>query len=155
MARATRRRRHPRPLAIAAHRQTYIYHDLTTLYQDTVDQNPASLLAHYYLAAGLMEQGRTDEAIEHYRATLRIAPPEQWHRYGLSRAMVLTGQLDEGIAALEGVLQGNLSDHQRANANFHLANVLAMQDRIDEALQHYRSAVELEPRNASRRSTTA
>jgi tetratricopeptide (TPR) repeat protein len=54
--------------------QSAKYHDLITLYQATLAQNPKCWMAEYNLGLALKNQGQLDEAISHYRRAINIWP---------------------------------------------------------------------------------
>ena len=50
-------------LAAISHARTYVYHDLFTLYEDTIKQNPTCVVAYQSLGSALFAAGRYEEAI--------------------------------------------------------------------------------------------
>ncbi len=63
-------------LALMSFQQTYIYHDLETLYRDTIVKNPSGWAAYANLSTYLDSQGRHDEAMQLARDALRLGPQE-------------------------------------------------------------------------------
>jgi tetratricopeptide (TPR) repeat protein len=61
-------------LGAVSWRQARVYTDLETLWRDTLHKNPGAWIAHNNLGNVLQADGRTDEAIDHYREALRFAP---------------------------------------------------------------------------------
>ncbi len=55
-------------------RQTFIYHDLETLYRDTIEKNPQSWIAYLNLSTHLDFLGRDEEALEIAQQGLRVKP---------------------------------------------------------------------------------
>ncbi|HEY4312263.1 MAG TPA: tetratricopeptide repeat protein [Pirellulales bacterium] len=131
------------PLVVAAHQQTHVYENLETLYTAVIAENPDSWMAQINLADFLDHRGRTDEAIPHYRAGLETMTKSNWHLGDLSRALSLTDQLDAGIAQFEEDLTAEHSDLESAELHRHLADVLHLANRDDDAIKHYEAALEL------------
>ena len=61
-------------LAALTWSQSGIYHDVFTLYETTLRQNPTCWMAHHNLALALTEAGRVEEAVFHLEAALNIKP---------------------------------------------------------------------------------
>jgi tetratricopeptide (TPR) repeat protein len=135
------------PLAILAHQKTYAYKDLFILYGDVLTLNPRSYAAHFNLAHEFDRLGKSDEALAHYRQGLDLLPRSQWHYSDLSHALEVTGQLSEGAAQLEEALASNLTDRERSGTYRRLADILALQGRLDEAIDNFHRALELAPRD--------
>jgi len=131
-------------LGVLARQQTYAYENLTTLYEDTLAKNPESWAAHNNLAGVLLEQGKTQEATEHYRAAMRLLPREAWPRT-LGSALYLSDQPEVAEKVLRDYLAGTLTSAERADAFVHLANVLQAAGRTDDALEAYRQGLEIQP----------
>ena len=70
-------------------------------YQNVIQLEPSSALAHYNLAVGLHRQGRLTEAIVHYKAALKIDPNYPDAEYFLGEALLQNGQPDEAKTHLE------------------------------------------------------
>jgi tetratricopeptide (TPR) repeat protein len=67
--------------------------------------DPASAEARYNLGNALFQQGRFDEAIAAYRASLQINPANAQADNNLSSALLKQGRTDEAIAATEKALE--------------------------------------------------
>ncbi|HEX3726408.1 MAG TPA: tetratricopeptide repeat protein [Pirellulales bacterium] len=133
------------PLAGVARQRAGVYRDLTTLFADTIAQNPAAWAAHHNLGIVLYTQGRNDEAIEQFRRAIAINPGDARLRNSLGGALFVRGALPEAAAELSRALEGNLNDHDRAEAHVHLANVLVSQGHFELGLGHYRQGIALRP----------
>ena len=135
------------PLAAVAHERTHVYKNLETLYLDVLAVNPASWIAHINLADYLDHLNRVDDAIPHYRAGLEHMTKANWHNGDLSRALELTGQLDDAIAQYQQDLAEEMSDGEKSEVHRRLADVLERAGRDDEAIKHYENALELNDKN--------
>ncbi len=74
------------------------YSDVVTLYQDTLEKNPACWMAHYNLAITLREDEKIDEAIRHYREAVALKPDYGEAHYNLARLLVQKGELEDAIS---------------------------------------------------------
>ena len=61
-------------LGLLTWRQCGIYADIETLWRDTLAKNPGAWLAHNNLGIVLRQQGRVQEAIDHYNEALQSIP---------------------------------------------------------------------------------
>ena len=128
-----------------AWRQTTFWHDSETLYNRILTCFPRHVLAHRVLGHLLSGQGRTEEAVQHFRKACEIKPNSSGANYNLGMALARQGRLDEAVFHYRKALEGQPNS---GATHCVLAATLAMQGRFDEALTHYRRSVELDPDNA-------
>ena len=101
-----------------------------------------SAKAHYNFGVALMDRGRTDEAMVHFRKALEIKPKFADAHYKLGVALVGRGRPEEAVAHYQQAL--NLKpDYAEAHINLGIA--LAGRGRMDEAMAHFQKALEVEP----------
>ncbi len=62
------------PLAVLTFRQSMIYEDAVTLWQDTLQKSPDSWMVYTNLGNALVQQGKIDEAIPYHEKALKLAP---------------------------------------------------------------------------------
>jgi tetratricopeptide (TPR) repeat protein len=136
------------PLAVTAHRRTAVYHDLTTLYEDTIAANPEAWAAHVNLGYALQREGQFDEAVDHYRRALAINQRQTSVRVRLGTALFLSGKVEQGVAEIEQALAGELTDFERSIAHVHYGIMLNFQRRFDRAIEQLEKALALRPDNA-------
>ena len=110
-----------------------------------VDLEPDEALAHNNLGLALVETGKVEEGMAHYRRALELSPgyPEAYNNLG--SALVRARRLPEAVEQFESALKSN-PDHGSAQVN--LGAALAQMGRLDEALPHLERAVELLPQDA-------
>ncbi len=133
------------PLTLWARSKTTTYHDLATLYEDTIAQNPTAWVAHLNLGYCLERAGNFKEAAAQYRKALVIHPTFAALHIRLGTALVLGGQTNEATAELDRALAGALSDSDRSVAHVHLGIILNSERRFDDAISHFWTALELIP----------
>ena len=75
-------------LAFLTWRQAGMYTDTETLWWKTLDKNPDCWLAHNNLGLLLDNEGRKEEAMEHYQKAIRINPnyPDALNNLGVALA---------------------------------------------------------------------
>ncbi len=122
--------------------QSGTYCDGFTLYQTTLERNPACWMAHNNLAMLLVNAGRTPEAIAHLEQALRLRPdfPEALNNLGDNLRQL--GRPQEAIPYLERAvrLQPNF-----AEAHSTLGAALLMTGRSAEGIAEVTEALRLKP----------
>ncbi len=94
------------------------------------------------LGAALQEQGRTDDAIEHYRRAIGFEDDYAPAYNNLGTALRATDRLDEAIAAFERAIAINAG---YGDAHYNLANALMAKGTTVEAIAQFRAAAAAEP----------
>ncbi len=126
-------------------RQQLIYHDNESLWRDTIARNPTAWMAHNNLGNELLTQGRVTEAVEKYRAVLRIRPEHAVAHNNLGIVMAQLERPNDAIACFQEAL--------RINANLpgprnNLGDVFEQQGRYDEAIESYEDELRRHPRSS-------
>lgn len=127
-------------------RQIAWWQDSKTLFRHTLAVTNKNILAHIDLGMALCDAGRTDEAIEQYRAALRINPENSLAHNDLGVALGRQGRLAESISEYQQALQiqpGN------ADAHRNLGEALSKAGHDDEALTQLQQALALAPEDAA------
>jgi tetratricopeptide (TPR) repeat protein len=133
-------------LGILTWRQAATYVDPETLWRVTIARNPASFMARNNLANLLLADGRTDEAILHYRQALEIQPDADAAAYNLANALFNRGEVDEAIVNYRKALE---LQPEGAAIWFRLGNAFAARNQLDDAIGCYRKAWQLQPASAA------
>ena len=97
---------------------------------------------HFALAELLYRLGETGAARERYYAALEMDENFVEARANLGCVLLETGQIEMGIAALQGVLQQN---EDFADVHYHLARSLEDLERFADAIVHWQRFMELAP----------
>jgi tetratricopeptide (TPR) repeat protein len=139
-------------LAGLSWRQSRIYADFESLWNDTLAKDPSCWMAHNNLGRGLKRLGQVDEAMVHYQKALEIRPDFAEAHYNLANALAGRGQFEAAIAHYRKALEFK-PDYVKAHVN--LGAELAGRGQVDEAIDHYRSALQLEPDHAEAHNNLA
>lgn len=86
-------------LAVQARAQIRTWRDTQTVFTRAIEVTEGNRVAHYNLGWFLAEQGRTDEAIAHYRSAIEISPRYFAPRYNLAWILWEEGRTDEAVKA--------------------------------------------------------
>ena len=123
-------------------RQNGMYRDVFTLYQTTIERNPACSMAYNNLAEALASAGRAGEAIPHLEQALKLRPDFPEAENNLGDDLRLLGRPQEAIAHLEHALrlQPGFSE-----AHNNLGAALMMTGRSSEGIAEFSQALKLKP----------
>jgi len=132
-------------LGVLTWRQSRMYADTETLWQATIERNPASWMAHNNLANALVQKGRLDEGIMHFQGALAIRPVYAEAHYNLGIALFRKGQVDEAIIQFQSALTIRPAYPE---AHYNLGYALYKYGQTDEAIRQYQEAIRLKPGDA-------
>ena len=131
-------------LVILTWQQCGYWKNSTSLFSHTLQVTKNNYLAHTNLGVALAGEGKTEEAIGHYRAALQIKPDDDDTHYNLANALKKQGAIDEAIAHYREAVKLN-PNYSKAQNN--LGVYLDAQGMHEEAIVHYRQALQIEPGN--------
>ncbi len=129
-------------LILLSRRQSQMYSDTVTLYQTTIERNPACWMAHNNLGVALLDAGQPQQAIEHYQLALQLRPDYAEAHNNLGVALARLGKFSEAIVQYQETLKLN-PDYLDAYNN--LGNALVKSNRLQEAIQQYQLALQHNP----------
>jgi tetratricopeptide (TPR) repeat protein len=142
-------------LGVLTWRQCRIYMDRETLWQDTLNKNPDSLLAHGQIMKLLFEQGKFIEAKPHLERSIELASYMKtmesriyasiYYNYGI--VLEKEDRLDEAASNYQKALDSTDYFEVLMNAHYRLARVLVYQGKDEQARIHYLRALELAKAN--------
>ena len=118
------------------------YHDLETIWRDTLAKNPNSWMAHHNLGIELFERGQVDEALEHYRTAATLYPEGDLEQSDLGLALMEKGFYTEAIQHFEKALTLN---PKLLPAHNNLALAYSNIGNYDQAVSHFRIALQIDP----------
>ncbi len=122
--------------------QSAKYHDLITLYQATLTQNPQCWMAEYNLGLALKNQGQLDQAIAHYRRAINIWPDYVEAHYNLGGAYIEKGEIDEALAEYRRAIEIR---PEEADSHNNYGSALRELKQFDQAEAEYKRALSLRP----------
>ena len=108
----------PLLLAVLTWKQSAIYADAKTLWQDTLAKNAASWMAHNNLGTILESEGRIDEAASHYAEALRLKPDHAEAHNNLGNTSYKKGLTDAAIGEYREAIRLK-PDYATAYSNLH------------------------------------
>ena len=123
-------------------RQSRLYLSNETLFGDVVARNPESWMAHQILAVQFAKEGRSDEAMRHYRQVLALKPDHPDAYLGLALELQKQGGVQtEAIALMKRAVELR---PQFFEAHYNLGVTLNMvEPGSTQALVHLRTAANL------------
>ncbi len=129
-------------LILLSRRQSQMYSDTVTLYQTTIERNPACWMAHNNLGVALLDAGQPQQAIEHYQLALQLRPDYAEAHNNLGVALARLGKFSEAIVQYQETLKLNPNYLDAFN---NLGNALVKSNRLQEAIQQYQLALQHNP----------
>jgi len=129
-------------LGLVSFIQTSYWRNSETLWTHALAVTPDNVPAHINLGVILFEQGRVDEAIDHYRKALAIQPDWDKALENLGSALLQKGQVNAAITEYQKALK---IEPQSAKVHNYLGNALLQAGRVDEAMENYRQAIQANP----------
>jgi tetratricopeptide (TPR) repeat protein len=118
------------------------WHDSTTLWNQTLAIDPHNYLAHNNLGFVYHSDGKLDEAIRHYKASLEAEPTYPLALYNMGCALAEKGRTREAIGYYQQALKSN-PDYTDAHNN--LGALLLAQGDTDGAAREFRAALKKAP----------
>ena len=125
-------------------KQVAVWHDPERLWSHALAIAPSSEV-HSHLGYVRRQQGRLDEAIEHYRTASSMRPGAADLQIYWGNALALQGMLG---AAFDRYREALRLMPDSAVPHNHWGNALLGAGRPEEAIAHYREAVRIDPTNA-------
>ena len=129
-------------LMFCAGTQTRYWRNSESLWNHTIAVNPENPVAEGALGSALMAEGKTDEAITHFKKGLSIWSTDAGAHNNLGNALLEKGQLDEAIAHYRKALEFQANN---AMAYYNLGVAYFRKKDLDEAIFQYRKAIEIQP----------
>jgi tetratricopeptide (TPR) repeat protein len=123
-------------------RQCHMYHDVLTLYRETLIRNPSCWMAAQNLGTELVNLDRLPEAIADFERADILRPRDGFIHYSLAVALQRSGRTADALVEFERSLAFR-ADYPGAHIGY--ASLLRDVSRTDEAIVHYRLALRLKP----------
>jgi Tfp pilus assembly protein PilF len=129
-------------LGAAAFARVRDYRTEESIWRDTVEKSPGSVVVRNNYGRALANLGRQDEAIAQYREGLRLRPDDARTWAKLGNALSEQGKLAEAVEAYRKALLYEPTDEKTHN---NLARVLLRTGDLPGAIAHLQEAVRLDP----------
>jgi tetratricopeptide (TPR) repeat protein len=113
--------------------------------QRSVEQNPQSLEALFYLGSMCIRQGDLSSAESCYRQALNIHPASNIARALLAEILVRQGRYEEGIAELRQAARNASGDRNLVAQATRVGSELMARDKTAEAQEVFSTALRLRP----------
>ncbi len=131
-------------LGWGTHVRNQVWHTEEALWRDDIQKSPKNPRAYRGYAYAIWElPGRLPEAIENYRAALRIDPGYADAHNNLGVALAKTGNLPDAVAQYKAALQ-IAPTYPDAHNNLGVA-LAQMPGHLPEAMNEFREALRLKP----------
>jgi tetratricopeptide (TPR) repeat protein/mono/diheme cytochrome c family protein len=137
---------HQRPLLERAVGLKMIREDIVG-YEQQLSADPGSASVHQSLAASYLQLGQGNIGLFHLQESIRLNPASPFPYGNMGLALVNLGRPGEAVPYLEQALRRKIPN--AASVHNTLAVALHGQDRIDEALAHFREAITIDPHHSS------
>jgi len=129
-----------------AWKQVAYWRNTDALFGHAIHVTRNNSLAHNNLGAALLEAGRNNEALDHFRAAIEIKRDYSQAHNNMGLALAREGRYPEAIESYRRALQFKPDDWL---VHFNLAHILSTCGRHEEAFDHYREALKHAPREAA------
>jgi len=122
--------------------QLQYWQNSISLFEHTLNVTTDNYVMHSNMGVALVEQGKIDKAIAHYREALRIKPDDIDARYNMANALTRQENFKDAIAAYTEVLKTR-PDMPTAHNNMGI--VLSRLGESKKAVSHFREALRIKP----------
>ena len=117
--------------------------------EQAIERDPKSPEERNTLGNVLQQEGRLEDAIEQYRASIASSPDHAAGHNNLGCALALRGELAEAVECLREAIR---LKPDFADAHFNLANAHSLAGRRDDAVRSFAAAEKLRPGHLSYKS---
>jgi tetratricopeptide (TPR) repeat protein len=133
-------------LGLLTWRQGHAYRDEQTLWLHTLAHDPDCWMAHTNLGAIRHTEGRTAEALEHWRAVVRQRPGDADALGNLGVALEALGRPAE---ATQRYLEALRIEPENVGIGMNLANLMARTGQAEQAIRCYELVIDIDPGRAT------
>jgi tetratricopeptide (TPR) repeat protein len=129
-------------LTVTTRIQSSYWQNGITVFQHALSVTEKNYVADNNLGELFAQQGRLDEAAEHFASALEINPRFAQARHNMGMMLVQRGKLDEAIDEFSKAVE---IDPKFADAYNKLGAALAGKGRLDEAAANFSKALDVDP----------
>lgn len=112
------------------------------LFRNSIRVAPKNATAHHYLGVILDDQGKTNEAMEHFSTAVQCNPNNVHARLGYAYGLQKQNRFAEAAEQYEAALA---VEPDNAKAHYGFADTLLKLNRLSEALSQYSQALQFQP----------
>ncbi|HTZ97186.1 MAG TPA: tetratricopeptide repeat protein [Terriglobales bacterium] len=133
-------------LALMAHRQIGYWGDNLTLWTHAVEVQPGSFIAQDNLGGALLNEGRYDEAMQHFRMAVAIDGTDPMSRLNIAADEQRHGHLQQAVEQFNKLVVTTKDQRYRATAFSDMGYAYLNLGDLARAKQSFGAAVSLRPR---------
>ena len=122
--------------------QVEYWRDSKVLYERALRVTSGNYVAHDNLGNVLVDEGKLDEAVKHYREVIRLTPTIGKPYNDLGKAYVLQGKLDDAMMMFSNAVALNPG---LAQARWNLGSAWLLKGKVERGLAEMRAGVKLSP----------
>jgi tetratricopeptide (TPR) repeat protein len=128
--------------AVLAWAQVQLWRDSITLFGHTLKVTTGNFIAHNNMGTALSDQGKTEEAIAHYRSALRIAPryAKAWINLGIAYE-----ESDRNAKAIEAYQEAQRLNPNDAESWNNLGSAYGKSGQTAKAIEAIEQALRIDP----------
>jgi len=132
-------------LTVLTWHQVGHWRDSVTLFEHALRVTSNNALAHTNLGHALIEQGRTDEAVDHLTKAVTIQPGYVKARTNLGIALAGQGRLEDAAAHFSEALA---RDPDNVDAHYNMGVAMIKQGNLRAAASHFSDVLRIKPDDA-------
>ena len=126
-------------------RQVAVWRNSETLWTHTLAVARESNTAHNLLGDALLESGRPEEALTHFKEAARLAPNSFLPKNNAGNALLTLGRAAESIPLFQAAAA---IAPNRAEVQYNLGRAFQLQGDLPEAIKQYEKAILIKPKFA-------
>jgi protein O-mannosyl-transferase len=134
-------------LSMKSYSQTNVYKDQKALWQDTINKNDRAWIAYNNLGGVFAREGNYAEARKYYEECLILKPDHSGAMFNIGNIYAIEGNLqkaeDEYIKAIQMCTDNTIDEMY-----YQLAMLYVNEQKMDEALNTFNTAISKNPQNA-------
>ena len=123
-------------------RHAGVYHDLETLWNDTLEKNPRSYLASNNLGSLLQKENRPLEAMAYFRTAVALEPAYAEAHNNLGTALAAFGKTDEALSSYKEAIRLDPANPKPYN---NIGIELSKQGNAATAVDYFEKALQYDP----------
>ena len=128
-------------LGLLCGKQALVYHNLETLWRDTISKTPDAAIAYNNLGLVVLDKD-VNEALRYFNKALSIKPHDAEAHSNIGTALEMQGRPGEAILYYNESLK--IKPHD-AKVNYNLGIALEEMGRTEDAVSSYRASLRIDP----------